>query len=200
MQLDLFAELRDLQRHALVEFQRRCDDTDFTDRDSVMGLQTELETVRSLLRDCAALEGTHLYPLVAQLELEGFAPAHDRYLVNQQLLAVHTRLDILCEHVHRNNPVWRSLLTREGLALGRNLHMTVHAALLYLECLHAATMAVSLHRGVGALPAAQRPLAAAVPSLKESYACLLAGDAGQSTRAARPADEITVPRATPAAA
>lgn len=175
MQLDLFAELRALQRHALVTLGQRCLEADFTDCDAVFGLQVEVQATRNLLHDCVALEAQHLYPLLGREQIPGLDLAGDRRLVHEQFNGLRSRLDGICEHVHRNNPVWRSLLTQEGQSFGRRVQVVVHAYLLYLECEHAATTAVSLRRGIGILPAAQRPLAGALVALKESHHAILAG-------------------------
>ena len=174
MQLDLFAELRALQRHALVTLRQRCLEADFTDCDSVFKLQAELQATRNLLLDCVALEAQHLYPLLGREPIPGLDLAGDRRLVQEQFDSLRSRLDGICEHVHRNNPVWRSLLTQEGHLYCLRAQIVVHAYLIHLECQHAATTAVSMHRGTGILPAAQRPLAGALAALKESHHVLLA--------------------------
>lgn len=174
MQLDLFAELRAMQRHALAALRQRCLETDFTDCDSAFRLQADLQATHNLLQDCVALEAQHLHPLLGREHIPGIDLAGDRRLVQEQFDGLRSRLDGICEHVHRNNPVWRSLLTQEGHLFCLRVQIVVHAYLIHLESQHAATTAVSLHRGMGALPAAQRPLAGALAVLKETHHALLA--------------------------
>ena len=174
MQLDLFAELRALQRHALVTLQERCRETDFADADAVLELQALLDAARSLLRDCVALEAAHLYPLIDDVGTPHFDLVHDRHYVQTQFLQLRGWLEGIAEHAQSDNPAWQVLVGSEGEKFSQLLHISVYAYLIHLECQHAATTAVSLTRGCGALPAAQRPLPSALATLKAAHHELLA--------------------------
>lgn len=170
---DSLAELRTLQSRALEALQCSCAMTDFTDRGSIHPFREQLQAVRDLLRDCFALESRHLYPLIDRVAPQSFELPRDRQLVQAQMNTLWDRLECIYGHAQRCNPAWRAVLDAEGRAFSRALTVSVYVYLVHLECQHAATTAVSLRCGCGALPALERQLHGALLALKETHRPLI---------------------------